>query len=412
MNNSWYIVGLLCASTISCTTTSTEPLNGSSTLTSTHLVDTIVEKDAIIVFEAENYASQTLNESRQWLSFSETNSESLSHNFADADLPHLDGASNGEYLEILPDTRTNHDEALIPGENFTDKPGEMAILSYPIYVTTPGRYYVWARAYSTGTEDNGMHIGLNGDWPESGQRLQFCKGKFAWTWSSQQRRPDNHCGDPTTLWIDIDKPGQHMLTVSMREDGTEIDKFILTQDKNYTPVGMGPSVTTYNAPELSERTALKDITHYYKILDANTYFTPNDASKEYFYFDEWRKAAAINAGKPDARNIFVRASYEVPAKLPSKALNMQLVTLSEIDGESSYRVFINDQLIGEFTNAETTIDYSENTFDLGLQSLKQGDTIHVEANAVTNGKIPEGDITAFSRGRWRALVLQHPPNKR
>ena len=48
---------------------------------------------------------------------------------------HVDGASGGAYLEILPDTRATHEDMLIEGENFTNTPGQMAILSYPICFT-------------------------------------------------------------------------------------------------------------------------------------------------------------------------------------------------------------------------------------------------------------------------------------
>jgi len=61
----------------------------------------------------------------------------------------------------------------------------MAVLTYNVHFSTPGRYYVWARAYSTGSEDNGLHVGLNGDWPASGQRMQWCQGKNNWRWESK-----------------------------------------------------------------------------------------------------------------------------------------------------------------------------------------------------------------------------------
>jgi hypothetical protein len=105
----------------------------------------------------------------------------------DGDPPHLAGASGGAYLEILPDTRRTHDDPLVPGENFTNEPGHVGVLHYKVHVTTAGRYYVWVRAYSTGTEDNGLHVGLNGRWPASGQRMQWCEGKDSWRWESRQR---------------------------------------------------------------------------------------------------------------------------------------------------------------------------------------------------------------------------------
>ena len=86
--------------------------------------------------------------------------------------------------------------------------------------------------------------------------------------------------------------------------------------------------------------------------------------------------------------------------------NVILVTLGETDGESPYQVLLNGNEIGSFTNSETSIDYRENYFDLGSLTLKPGDIISVKAKAVTNGKIPENDGTAYARGRWRGLVFQ------
>ncbi|MDA7907751.1 hypothetical protein N9B19_02595, partial [Akkermansiaceae bacterium] len=62
---------------------------------------------------------------------------------------------------------------LIKGENFTDEGGKMAILTYPVHFNTPGRYYCWVRTFSTNTEDNGVHLGLNGSWPDSGAKMQW-----------------------------------------------------------------------------------------------------------------------------------------------------------------------------------------------------------------------------------------------
>lgn len=77
------------------------------------------------------------------------------------------------FLQAMPDTRKTHDDKLIRGENFSDTPGELAVLTYEVNFPRPGRYFVWVRAYSTGTEDNGIHVGLNKQWPESGQRMQW-----------------------------------------------------------------------------------------------------------------------------------------------------------------------------------------------------------------------------------------------
>ena len=80
--------------------------------------------------------------------------------------------------------------------------------------------------------------------------------------------------------------------------------------------------------------------------------------------------------------------------------------MKETDGESEYTVSINGVEVLKSTNAPTSIDYfiHEGHAKQNVQ-LKRGDIIQVTSNAVTNGLIPEGDITAFSRGRWTELML-------
>jgi hypothetical protein len=117
----------------------------------------------------------------------------------------------------------------------------MAILHYKVQINNPGKYYVWVRAYSTGTEDNGIHVGIDGTWPESGQRLQWCDGKHAWTWESKQRTHEVHCGVPELIYLDIKQAGEHEIQFSMREDGFEFDKFVLTKAFE-KPEGTGPEV--------------------------------------------------------------------------------------------------------------------------------------------------------------------------
>ena len=195
------------------------------------------EKDGLVAIEAENFYQQTLTDKRKWY---RTSKNELAKVGRDDDTEHSQGASNKSYLEILPDTRVTHDDQLMRGENFTNKAGEVAILHYRVKFNTPGRYYVWVRAFSTGSEDNGLHVGLNDIWPESGKRMQWCEGRGQWTWASKQRTKEEHCGIPHEIYLDIDKAGVNNIQFSMREDGFEFDKFILTKDINYVPIEKGP----------------------------------------------------------------------------------------------------------------------------------------------------------------------------
>mgnify|MGYP002624339131 CR=1 FL=1 len=197
------------------------------------------EKDGLLVVEAEHFFRQTLTEKRAWYLTSAKHTPKVE---PDGDEPHVKGAAGGAYMEILPDTRRTHDDKLTHGENFSNAPGKMAVLHYKVHITNPGRYYVWARIYSTTTEDNGLHVGLNDTWPESGQRLQWT-AKNQWFWDSKQRTEKVHTGVPGQIWLDIEKPGEHVITFSMREDGIEFDRFLLTKDKDFKrPMDEGPKV--------------------------------------------------------------------------------------------------------------------------------------------------------------------------
>lgn len=186
------------------------------------------EKNGFISVEAEDFHSQELDKIRKWYRIDKQVNPNIS---PDIDGNHAATASGGAYLEILPDTRTNHDEKLIHGENFMNDPGKIGVLNYQVKFNTIGRYYVWVRAYSTGTEDNGIHVGLDGNWVESGQRMQWCEGKNQWSWASKQRTKEVHCGVEKLIYLDINTLGMHTISFSMREDGFEFDQWAMS--KNY-----------------------------------------------------------------------------------------------------------------------------------------------------------------------------------
>lgn len=200
-------------------------------------------KNAIVV-EAEHFESQSLTEQRQWHVLKKSGA-----------IPQLEGAGpatrwtqgilsasktagNARFIRILPDTRRTHDDPLAHGENFSPKPGQMAIVGYRIRFEQPGRYYVWARSFSTGTEDNGVHVGLNGTWPEHGQRMQWSDPKDEWVWGCAQRTAEVHSGVPMEIYLHVPEAGVHTVEFSMREDGFALDQFLLTRDRDYRPSGI------------------------------------------------------------------------------------------------------------------------------------------------------------------------------
>jgi len=339
---------------------------------------------APLFVEAETYDAQTLTEVRRWYHIR----QDTELDFADPDPSHAATASGGEYLEILPDTRVTHDDPLVYGTSLAVHGGEMAVLSYSIELPRAGLYYVWVRAYSTGSEDNGIHVGMNGYWPSTGARIQWCANKNAWTWSSAQRVEFDHCGLPTMISVYASEPGAHRIEFSMREDGFEFDKFALTQDPHWFPEGFFDG-------RLVEDFGLLHALHDFELGPVPGYLP--------YYRDEARNALAINASLETHRYRYAAARYTFDG--PENHYRLSLITMSEIDGESDYLLRVNGKLVGAFTNPETETDYSLHRYSLDHVALKPGDLIQVESQAVTNGKIPEGEATAFARGRWRALSI-------
>jgi len=139
-------------------------------------------------------------------------------------------------------------------------------------------------------------------------------------------------------------------------------------------------------------------TEDYENLEVPTFVKP--------YIDKTRKAIAINAAK--VKNQYTAVNY--PFKGENGIYNLQLDALAELDGESQYRITINGKLLdGVCTNplifGTGLLDYSPVAHVWKKVALKKGDIIRVEASSETNGKIPEGDITAYSRGRFTGIKL-------
>ncbi|MDA0205443.1 MAG: hypothetical protein O3A53_05860 [Acidobacteria bacterium] len=214
---------LFVVATVACTEAPPEP-------------ESLVGEGGPIVIEAESFDRQTHTDVRRWYVTSAT--VGAPADLRDLDPSHAAAASGGAYLEILPDTRATPEEELVVGENFINEPGRMAVLEYDLEFDAAGRYYVWVSIYSTGPDDNGIHVGLDGEWPDSGQRMQWCEGKDAWTWASRQRTEEEHCGVPGLIYLDVATPGPRVVQFSMREDGFEFDRFALTIDAEFDPAAL------------------------------------------------------------------------------------------------------------------------------------------------------------------------------
>lgn len=116
-----------------------------------------------------------------------------------------------------------------------------------------------------------------------------------------------------------------------------------------------------------------------------------------------RNALAIDASIEDNRDIFARASASFTGS--GGRYNVTIDALGEIDGEGEYRLLIDGVVVGSATNARVTQDWGVQSHVFADIDIPAGAEIAVESNAVTNGLIPEGDITAYARGRWRTVTM-------
>lgn len=370
-------------------------------LTSAIVSDDVVfqEESGIVAVEAEYFHKQSHTGIRQWYRSSKFEQPKVGR---DEDTLHVYGSSKNAYIEILPDTRVTHDDVLVRGENFCDVAGSMAIVHYKINFTNPGRYYVWARAMSTGGEDNGIHVGLDGLWPRSGHRIQWCEGRNHWTWSNSQRTKEIHCGIPHGIYLDIKEAGLHDIQFSMREDGFEFDKFLLTLDMHYQPKGKGHKVLSNKklpavyASVLAPAQKLNYFKRVAKALPENKSIAaqkfPSIGTDFYTHGTNW---LAINPNTHKEATTSTAFNFEIGK------YDIIFVGVGENDGRSTFQLLLNGKEIGSYQPLPTESMFEEGKSFNALWKnieLQKGDKLTVHAKVGTDGK-------EFCRARWAGLVF-------
>ncbi|WP_298502700.1 DUF5060 domain-containing protein [uncultured Maribacter sp.] len=339
------------------------------------------EEKGLLIVEAEEFANQSNSSVRKW----HVISSDFKSNLVDSDGVHAESAKGGKYIEILPDTRVTHEDKLTSGVNFSNEPGELAVVSYKVNITSPGRYYVWVKAFSTGTEDNGVHVGIDGTWPESGQRMQWCDGKNEWKWASMQRTLEVHCGVPNSIYLDIKKPGVHDIQFSMREDGFEMDQWLMTQNKEYKP----------------EQKKKQEKNNTYSFWDVIKEKNPNaiiikaqEFEKGDFYEDKsW---LAVNP------NTFKEAEAQLKFSGPSALYDVVVFGVGENDGRSRFHLNIN-----QFNQGNFRPPLSTDSFEEGPDYAHAFSDIQINTNDIIKLKaqIASWDGKEYSRGRWSGIAI-------
>ncbi len=166
--------------------------------------------DGIVSIEIEHYDSKASQGGNSW----------------DIDSSPPSGATNDTTMQALPNDGDNVNSSI---ESSSPR------LDYIINFVKTGTHYIWVRAYSDSGADNSMHYGLNGSVVSTADSVDFPHSQSAYVWAKRTMGGD---GDAR---INIASTGVDTLNIWMREDGTMLDKIVLTTNSSYTPSGSGPS---------------------------------------------------------------------------------------------------------------------------------------------------------------------------
>lgn len=122
------------------------------------------------------------------------------------------------------------------------------------------------------------------------------------------------------------------------------------------------------------------------------------------YFDKGRNAYAINTVK-QATDEWAAATCTFQQK--SGTYEVIFTSLLETDGECSYKLFIDNEMVLSFKNPRIygtdKKEYAPHEINVEKVKIDKGAEIRVEFLSNSNGLVPEGDAYGYARARWREI---------
>ena len=133
-------------------------------------------------------------------------------------IPTDDPGAVGQAMQAAPDV----------GRRITsDFIGRSPRLDYNVTFTETGPHYLWIRMRDPGDSADTCHAGFNGAASSVTSNVDIDRASdHTWT---------NHNTSEARLVIDVPSVGLHQVNLWMREDGSLIDRILLTTDPNYDP---------------------------------------------------------------------------------------------------------------------------------------------------------------------------------
>jgi len=149
------------------------------------------------------------------------------------------GASGNEYI-YTPNNRKNY-------WAFHNKTA-----TYTVTIAQAGEYIFWGRIVAPSSKDNSFYVQVD----SGNNNVWNLPTGSSWQWDQVEY---SFWGGPIRFNL---SPGTHTIKIKAKEDGAMIDKFLLTNDLNYTPSGLGgddepppPPPSPPDAPVLNSATA-------------------------------------------------------------------------------------------------------------------------------------------------------------
>jgi hypothetical protein len=107
--------------------------------------------------------------------------------------------------------------------------GSNGYAEYTFEFQTTGDYLIWGRVISNDNASNSFYVSVDGGSDITWHTKQG--GQETWTWDVVK-----DASNPLVVHFEA---GMHSLTIKQRENGTKIDRILITNDMDYVPEGMG-----------------------------------------------------------------------------------------------------------------------------------------------------------------------------
>ncbi|WP_162025857.1 MULTISPECIES: LamG domain-containing protein [unclassified Lentimonas] len=299
-----------------------------------------------------------------------------------------------------------------------------AELEYTFKINTAGTYWIHLRGARETIDDrtdvaNDCYIRVEGDY-EAGPNAEYVEWsnapldvlqadnkffvyapnelEFTWSYGAKLEAAGMKLRALYTF-----KAGEtYKLVVSGRSQYFRLDRIVFGK----TSVAIADAEdTTLAESEVVGAASVEDTT-YVALED----FPVTDAGAVPYYEDTANSCLAIDASVEANRTLFARASRTFGGV--SGVYDIRITTLTEEDGESTYRLLVNGSVVATYTNPYigpgSALDRKTNLHTWENISLQNSDTIAIDSNTDTNGEIAEGTGTAWSRGRWSQIELMNP----